>query len=155
MGRAPSDGRPTRRASDAVRSSRHERPPSREAGLRPLVVIVDDEPDLVETVAMLIPEDRYRVVTYTSGAEFLRSLEREKPDVLVLDLVMPQPDGWEILRRMRQRGLDAVPVIVATGSGPAAMEKSLRKGAVAALMKPYGHEELIAHVERLVADRDL
>jgi two-component system, LuxR family, response regulator FixJ len=117
----------------------------------PLIAIVDDEPEIAEALAELIPiVAGYRTLAFTSGAEFLLSLEMDRPDAIVLDLWMPPPDGLEILRQLQQRGLGVIPVVVITASSPAAVAGAIEAGAVDGLQKPFKVEKLVEKLRNVI-----
>src|SRR5918997_2960999 len=90
---------------------------SRGAGrARPLVLIVDDDPGLRELLRTNLESEGYLVREAGSADEGLAVLEEEAPDLILLDVMMPQVDGWEMLRRVRERhGVDSIPVVMFSG----------------------------------------
>lgn len=108
-----------------------------------VVAIVDDEPDIVETLALLMKGHGLQPQTYTRGIEFLASVQKQPPHAVVLDLLMPSPNGFEILRQLRERGLGHIPVIVMTGSGKDAVRQAVESGAVSGFVKPFNPIELL------------
>src|SRR5678815_4915391 len=82
------------------------------------VLIVEDEPDIRDLLAFHLGRDGYQVATAATGAEALRQAARERPDLIVLDLMLPEIDGREVCRRVRQDpATAAVPVIMLTAKG--------------------------------------
>jgi DNA-binding response OmpR family regulator len=63
---------------------------------------VDDEPDIVKLIGKILKKAGYKVVTCESGAECLEKYEKEKPDLLLLDVMMPSMDGWEVYKRIKK-----------------------------------------------------
>ena len=85
------------------------------------VLIVDDDPDVLRLFARMlqVDGDRLEVVTATSGEQALEELDRRPPDVVLLDLVMPEIDGWQVLGRIRQdKAAREIPVILVSGQDP-------------------------------------
>jgi CheY-like chemotaxis protein len=79
------------------------------------VLIVDDDPDLREVLSSLLAEEGWRVSTAPDGESALAAIERERPTAMVLDLMMPRIDGFEVLRTVRQQATTRdLPVIVVT-----------------------------------------
>ena len=110
-----------------------------------LVLVVDDEPAIVRLVRAKLQADGYAVVTAGRGEEALTLLEDQRPDLVVLDLMMPGIDGFETLRRIR--AVDRVPVIMLTArAGDADKLKGLQGGADDYLTKPFNPDELSARV---------
>jgi excisionase family DNA binding protein len=118
----------------------------------PLVLIVDDDDKLREFVRVNLEMDGYSVREAASAAEGLAALEEEPPDLILLDVMMPEVDGWEMLRRVRERhGVDAIPVIMFSGkvddrTGAAAEEH----GAQAFIGKPFDPQQLIQSTKQLL-----
>jgi DNA-binding response OmpR family regulator len=115
------------------------------------LLIADDEPDVAEVVAfgaqMAWPE--CQVVTAIDGAKALASFESEQPDLVVLDVSMPPPDGFEVCHRIRERS--SVPILMLTVRD-ATLDKvrALDLGADDYLTKPFDHLELLARLRALV-----
>jgi CheY-like chemotaxis protein len=114
---------------------------------KPLVLVVEDDGCARKALAMLLNDD-YDVVEAANGREALATLAKgARPDVLLLDLVMPQMDGWEFMKRQRADWrLCTIPTIVMTGIAshdPRCMEMPV----VRFLQKPYTYEQLIAAIE--------
>ena len=126
---------------------------SRGAGrARPLVLIVDDDAGLREFLRANLELEGYLVREAGSAAEGLEALDEEPPDLILLDVMMPEVDGWEMLRRVREsHGVESIPVIMFSGkvdeeSAGAAAER----GAQAFIGKPFDPEQLIASTKHLL-----
>jgi DNA-binding response OmpR family regulator len=113
------------------------------------VLLIDDEADLRALGRELLEEREYAVSEARDGAEGLRVLYAERPDVVVLDLGMPGMDGWTALARIRE--LSSVPILILS-SQPGELERvrGLRAGADDFLVKPFFAEELLARIEALL-----
>jgi DNA-binding response OmpR family regulator len=110
-----------------------------------LVMVVDDEPAIVRLVRAKLQADDYAVITASRGEEALELLEDERPDLVVLDLMMPGMDGFETLRHIREIG--QIPVIMLTArSGDADKVRGLQGGADDYLTKPFNPDELSARI---------
>jgi len=114
------------------------------------VLVVDDDADARELVARVLAESRADVVIAGSAAEALPLVERERPDVLVSDIGMPDVDGYELLRRVRALGESRggrVPAIALTAfARPEDRTRALRSGFLGHVTKPVGSAELVASV---------
>jgi signal transduction histidine kinase/PAS domain-containing protein/ActR/RegA family two-component response regulator len=114
------------------------------------VLVVDDEPDARELVKRVLDECDAQVFTASGAAEALAIVEREKPDVLVSDIGMPDVDGYELLRRVRSLGLDRggrVPAIALTAFARSEdRTRALRAGFLVHVSKPVEPSELVATV---------
>ena len=110
-----------------------------------LILVVDDEPAIRRLVRAKLQADGYAVVLAERGEEALRLLEDERPDLVVLDLMMPGMDGFEALRRIRALG--QLPVIMLTArAGDADKLRGLEGGADDYVTKPFNPDELAARV---------
>jgi two-component system KDP operon response regulator KdpE len=108
-------------------------------------MVVDDEPPIVRLVRAKLQADGYAVVTAARGEEALKLLEDERPDLIVLDLMMPGMDGFETLRHIREQG--QTPVIMLTArSGDADKLRGLQGGADDYVTKPFNPDELSARI---------
>jgi two-component system KDP operon response regulator KdpE len=116
---------------------------------KPAVLIVDDEPRIVRFVRAELEAEGYRTLTAGDGAGALEQVELEQPEVVVLDLVLPDLDGFEVLRRIR--AVSAVPVIMLSArAGDADKVRGLNQGADDYLTKPFNPEELSARVRAIL-----
>src|SRR5918912_3194653 len=77
-----------------------------------LVLVVDDDPDILQTLGLCLTTEGYRVLTAANGREALDVLERERPSVILLDLMMPVMDGWQFVRELEKTGRRGTPMIV-------------------------------------------
>jgi DNA-binding response OmpR family regulator len=109
------------------------------------ILVVDDEPAIVRLVRATLQVDGYAVVTANRGEQALPLLEDERPDLVILDLMMPGMDGFETLRRIRSQS--KVPVIMLTArASDADTLKGLQGGADDYVTKPFNPDELAARV---------
>lgn len=109
------------------------------------VVIVDDQPSILMAMAPLLRSRGYDVSTATSGRAALEVVERDKPDLIVLDLGLPDIDGIELCRLIRDG--NATPIIVLSARGKEADKvAALDAGADDYVTKPFGTEELMARI---------
>jgi two-component system, OmpR family, KDP operon response regulator KdpE len=116
---------------------------------QPLVLVADDEQRITKLVSMALTDEGFRVVTAAGGEEALAKAEEVRPDIVLLDIVMPDLDGIEVMRQMRERR--SVPVILLTAKGaPADKAKGLDLGADDYLAKPFRLDELAARVRAVL-----
>lgn len=115
-----------------------------------VVLVIDDDPTSHDLVARRLVDATCRVVSAFSGPEALRILETVTPDVIALEVVLPDMDGWEVLARIRSRShLAAVPVVMMSLL-PDVGGKAVGLGAEAFMTKPFDRGLLLEHVQRLV-----
>ena len=117
---------------------------------RPIVLIVDDDAALRASLRASLESDGVEVREAGSAEEGMAALEDEPPSLVLLDVMMPQVDGWEMLRLVRERhGLEAVPVVMFSGSANGADEAE-RRGAQGFVGKPFDPEKLLASTRQLL-----
>ena len=116
---------------------------------QPLVLVADDEPRITKLVSIALGEEGFRVVTAGSGEEALAKAEEVRPDIVLLDIVMPDLDGIEVMRQLRERRPVAVILLTAKGS-TADKAKGLDLGADDYIAKPFHPDELAARVRAVL-----
>ncbi|RMF29376.1 MAG: DNA-binding response regulator [Chloroflexi bacterium] len=113
------------------------------------ILVVDDDPDIVKLLRAYLEDAGYRVVTASNGRDALFVARHEKPDLVVLDLMMPEMDGWEFTRRLRREA--DTPIIMLT----ARVEETdrivgLELGADDYVTKPFSPREVVARVRAVL-----
>ncbi len=117
------------------------------------VLIVEDEEGLLDGLAHNFRYEGYEVLTAKTGPEGLKIALKQKPDVVILDIMLPEKDGFAVLKELRQRHRD-IPVLVMTARNfEADVLKGFDLGADDYVTKPFGIKELMARVRRLVERR--
>jgi CheY-like chemotaxis protein len=112
------------------------------------VLIVDDELDIVEAVKAILEEERYRVITCGNGRDALKCLEESKPDLAIVDIMMPVLNGYETLKAIRQRpAFDGLPILLMSAITPTVKAKEY--GWAGFLRKPFSLQELLKQVYQL------
>ena len=109
------------------------------------VLVVDDEPQVAWVLRFSLEHEGFRTYTASNGIEALEELAKHHPRVMVLDLMMPEMDGWTVMERLRKLPLHERPriVIVSALTGPEEKAKATALGADAFVPKPFDVEELI------------
>ena len=120
------------------------------------IYVVDDEPDMVELLATVLKGEGHEVETYTDGRAALARVLEEPPDLLLLDLMMPDLDGFELLKLLRldSRGRHVVVLVVSARTGHRAQLETLQLGANAYIYTPFSPRELAGQVRHLLAERE-
>jgi DNA-binding response OmpR family regulator len=114
------------------------------------LMIVDDEVDLLAELKPLMERSGFQVISAINGEQALELIPKEKPDLIVLDMLMPRLDGRDVLRRLREAG-NWTPVILLTKvNTPAERVMSLQEGADDYLNKPFDPLELVARVQAVL-----
>jgi CheY-like chemotaxis protein len=117
----------------------------------PLVLIVDDDDKLREFVRVNLEMEGYTVREAASAREGLDALEEQSPDLVLLDVMMPEMDGWEMLRQLHERhGMGAIPVIVFSGQVEEDAGEVVARGAQAFIGKPFSPQSLIERTKALL-----
>lgn len=109
------------------------------------VLVVDDEPQVAWVLRFSLEHEGFRTYTASNGIEALEEVQKHSPRVMVLDLMMPEMDGWTVMERIKKLPLDERPriVIVSALTGPEEKAKATALGADAFVPKPFDVEELI------------
>ena len=113
------------------------------------ILVVDDEPNIIELARLYLEQEGYRVEAATSGSDALSRLERAKPALVILDLMLPDIDGFEVCRRIRKES--DVPILMLTARKED-IDKivGLELGADDYLTKPFNPRELAARVKAIL-----
>lgn len=119
------------------------------------ILLVDDEPAFVRLVEQVLTQKGYEVLQAGNGQEALRLLFTHKPDLVLLDVVMPKMDGWQTLNRIRD--VTDIPVIMLTGKQVTERDivRGLDFGADGYLLKPVRNRELVARVKAVLRRAEL
>jgi DNA-binding response OmpR family regulator len=126
-----------------------------ESESRGTVLVVDDEPTITEVVSRYLRRAGYRAETAADGAQAIAAAAATRPDLVVLDLMLPRIDGLEVMRRLREQdrggGAGPVPVILLTARGEESDRiAGLRLGADDYVVKPFSPAELVARIDTVL-----
>ncbi len=116
------------------------------------IVLAEDEPQIARLIEFKLKKEGYSVISKENGEEALKAIKMDKPDLILLDIMMPVMGGYEVLRRLKEdENLKSVPVIMLTAR---AQEKDVVKGidmgAEDYITKPFHPAELLARVKRIL-----
>ena len=110
------------------------------------ILVIDDEEPTVQLIAMLLERRGFEVIKGYRAEEGLRKAYRYQPDLVLLDIMMPDMDGWEVCKRLRE--MSDVPIIFLTARGEVRdVVRGLEMGADDYVVKPYDNDELVARVK--------
>lgn len=116
------------------------------------IMLVDDDEGILESAASILKSEGFEVITAKSGEECLEKLREIRPDCIILDVIMPDMDGWRVLRRIKDdKALSSIPVIMLTVR-PASTEMlrgKMIKGYADYLMKPFTKEAIMKSLLRI------
>jgi two-component system response regulator VicR len=126
-------------------------------GRKTKVLCIEDEPEMIDLVKLILERKGFQVVGAIGGREGLEVIRREMPDLILLDLMMPDMDGWEVYRQMKaEEALKDIPVIVVTAKAHN-IDKVLGLRIVKVhdyITKPFGPQELLDSVEKVLSAKD-
>ncbi len=119
---------------------------------RKRILVVDDEIYIVHILEFSLTMEGYTVLTASDGEEALKMIEQERPDLVVLDIMMPKLDGYEVCRRLRQDDqFGNLPVILLSAKGrPVDREAGLQAGADDYIAKPFSPRKLLEKIRTLL-----
>ena len=113
------------------------------------VLTVDDDSAITELLAMLLRTHGYEVLTANNGEEAIKFIKEKNPHIVVLDLMMPGMDGWQVCKRVR--AFSNVPIVILSAlDDPSLIASALDAGADDYLVKPVSSSILVAHLNRLI-----
>lgn len=114
-----------------------------------LILVVDDEPHIIELASLYLKQDGFRVISAADGLEALERIAQEQPALVVLDLMLPRLDGWEVCKRIRAES--DLPILMLTARDDD-IDKivGLELGADDYLTKPFNPRELVARVKAIL-----
>ena len=113
------------------------------------VLTIDDDTAITELLAMLLRTHGYEVKTVNSGEEGVEAIKKYNPHVVILDLMMPGLDGWQVCKTVRE--FSNVPIVILSAlDDPAMIASALDAGADDYLVKPVSSSILVAHLNRLI-----
>lgn len=119
------------------------------------VVCIEDEPEMIDLVRLILGRKGFNVIGANGGIEGLEVVRREQPDLVLLDLMMPDMDGWEVYQQMKADAvLRDIPVVVVTAKAQS-IDKVLGLHIAKVddyITKPFGPQELLESVEKIIGE---
>jgi DNA-binding response OmpR family regulator len=126
--------------------------------MRTKILVVDDDPDLLLLLRVTLAAEDFQSLLARNGEDALREIENEQPDLVLLDIMMPVVDGWQVLRKITEQGLATPVVVVSAKASEADVAQALELGAVDYVTKPFDPEEIVQSIlwilDRSPEDRD-
>jgi len=118
------------------------------------ILVIDDEPHLVEILANRLKSNRYAVLTAVTAHDGFEKALKEKPDLVLLDILMPDMDGYQVLRKLKEQAeTKAIPVIMLTvKKWSEDVQKAMVGGAVDYLVKPFDPAVLLQKIRKALKD---
>ena len=120
------------------------------------IVCVEDEPDMIDLVKLILERQNFEVIGAMGGKEGIELIRQEKPDLVLLDLMMPDMDGWEVYRQVRaDYRLKDIPIIVVTAKAQS-IDKVLGLHIAKVedyVTKPFGPQELLWSIEKVLKNK--
>jgi DNA-binding response OmpR family regulator len=115
------------------------------------VLITEDEPNIAESLTFILNREGYEVATAVDGEAALQRLRSDPPDLMILDIMLPRLNGFEVLKQMKaDPALHALPVVILTAKGQAHDRRMAEEiGANAFITKPFSNRDIIEQVGRL------
>jgi len=119
------------------------------------VLIADDEPNIVISLEFLLQQDGYQVQVVHDGQQALEAIQRQAPDLVLLDVMMPHLSGFDVCQKIRENpAWQRMRIVMLTAKGrEVEVAKGLALGADAYITKPFSTQALLAQVRDLLADR--
>ncbi|HRY91668.1 MAG TPA: response regulator, partial [Candidatus Gracilibacteria bacterium] len=112
------------------------------------ILVIDDDPAMTELLSLVLAPTKAEIITSNSGEEGLRLAGEVNPDIVLLDLMMPKMDGWQVTENIRK--FSSTPILILSVlDNPGLVAKALDKGADDYLVKPVPSGILIAHINNL------
>ena len=113
------------------------------------VLVIDDDPAMTDLLRIILSSNQMEVVVVNDGQTGLDKLNKFTPNIIILDLLMPELDGWNVCRKIKQ--INHIPILVLSAvDSPAMIAEALDAGADDYLIKPVTSTSLIAHINSLV-----
>ncbi len=118
------------------------------------ILVVDDEPELVKAIEIRLKQGGYEALVAYDGHEGLEKAKKEKPDLIILDLMLPKMDGYKVCGMLKHDSrFMKIPIIMLTARAQETDEKlGLEVGADAYIVKPFQHEVVLAKIKELLGE---
>jgi len=116
------------------------------------IMAVDDEPDIVKLLEKVVSRAGYEFVGFTSPKEFLKNYPQEKPDLVLLDIMMPEMDGWEVYKEIRKINPNQKVAPLTALDLPDTLKQGVKElGASDYITKPFDPDDLVEKIKKILA----
>ncbi|MEN8659070.1 response regulator [Marivita sp.] len=117
------------------------------------VLLIEDEPNIIEAISFILSRDGWTVKTHSNGADAVEMVKERRPDVVILDVMLPGKSGYDILRELRDDPeVEGLPVLILTARGQTKdREIAERAGCDAFMTKPFSNADVLETVRALAA----
>ncbi|MBW3587996.1 MAG: response regulator transcription factor [Actinobacteria bacterium] len=121
------------------------------------ILVVDDEPAILQMLKMNLEMEGYEAILAGDGETAIKRIEFEQPDIVLLDIMMPALDGWQVLQRLQEMSLSKPPkvLVVTAKGGEHDVSKVFELGAVDYIAKPFDVEDLLERVKKVLARTEI
>lgn len=119
------------------------------------ILFIEDAPDLQKQIGEILKDEKFEILSALDGEKGLELIKQEKPDLILLDLILPKKDGFEVLKEMKKDGgLKDIPVIILTNlEAMDDVEKALNLGATTYLVKAnYELDEVVSRIKKILKE---
>ncbi|MEM3401848.1 MAG: response regulator [Candidatus Hadarchaeales archaeon] len=118
------------------------------------IMAVDDEPDILSLIKKILERAGHQVITCISGKEFLQKFRMEKPDLVLLDVMMPEMDGWDVYREIRKINRNQKVAFLTALDVPPRIKEGIKQfGAMDYISKPFEPDELVKKIDGFLAKK--
>lgn len=116
------------------------------------ILVIEDEPNIIEAIRFILSRDGWRVDTHSNGEDAVDVVQRTAPDVLILDVMLPNKSGYDILKELRaQEATQSLPILMLTARGQSKdREMAERYGASQFMTKPFSNAEVLENLRQLI-----
>ncbi len=117
------------------------------------ILVVDDEPAILQMLKMNLEMEGHEAILAGDGETAIKRIEVEQPDIVLLDIMMPALDGWQVLQRLQEMSLSRPPkvLVVTAKGGERDISKAFELGAADYVPKPFDMEDLLERVKKVLA----
>ena len=114
--------------------------------MRTKILVVDDDPDLLLLLRVTLAAEDFQCLLARNGEDAVRELQLEKPDLVLLDIMMPVMDGWQVLRQVAEWDIQIPVIVVSAKASETDVARALELGAVDYVTKPFDPDELLQSI---------